>query len=70
MVDVRVRKDDGIDARQLERQGGPVPFAKALHTLKQPAVHQDVGRPTLDKVPRSRNRSGRAGKGNSHEFSV
>ena len=54
-IEMRVREHDRIDAVRIERRGLPVPLAKLLEPLEQPAVHQHAASARLHQVLRPGN---------------
>ena len=50
VVEVGVGEDDRVDARRVDRQRLPVPFAQLLEPLEQPAVDQHTVCARLDQI--------------------
>ena len=55
---MRVRQDDGVDARGVERQRRPVAQAQLLEPLKQPAIDEHAMIAEIQQMLRSGDRSG------------
>jgi len=62
MIEVRVRQDNRVDGRCLDRQVLPVPQAQLLQALKKPGVHHDPRAIGFDQVLRPGDRSRRTEK--------
>src|SRR5262249_7600730 len=62
VIEVRVREDDGVDLRGVERQSRPVSQPKLLEALKQSAIDEDFAAIEIEKMLRPGDGSGRTEK--------